>query len=312
MADSVTLLPPKKIDRNPENPRLIFHQDELDALEESISKQGILVPLTVYQDKGSYFILDGERRWRCSIKLGLSKVPVIVQPKPDRMRNIMMMFAIHKARRDWDPLPTANKLVALEDEYEKRNGRKPSEAELAGIASLSRGEVRRLKKLLSLPLEEREMLMNELEKPRGKQELTADQLLEATKGAEALRKRDVIDKQTESALRKALISKFRSKVINNTIAPRKLARLARAVERNEVTSAAVQRVVTQLIRDPAYTIDAAFSETVEQADFEHSVDQLIERVSTRLQEHRRRQYKLSAKLRAALVTLRADIDRLLD
>lgn len=34
-------------------------------------------------------------------------MPVIVQPKPDKLQNIMMMFAIHNARRDWDPLPTA-------------------------------------------------------------------------------------------------------------------------------------------------------------------------------------------------------------
>lgn len=312
MADSVRLLPPKSIERNPDNPRLIFHQDELDALEQSIAKQGILVPLTVYRDGRTHYLLDGERRWRCSIKLGLSAVPVIIQPKPDRMRNIMMMFAIHKAREDWDPLPTAYKLIDLENEYERRNGRKPTEAELAGVSSLSRGEIRRLKKILSLPQDELDLLMAELEKPRGAQEITADQVLEATKGAEALRKREVIDKQTERKLRKAIIAKFRTKVIKNTVAPRKLARLARAVEREEVAPGAVRKVVAKLIDDRDYDIDMAFSETVEQVDFEHGTDQLITRIITRLVEHRERGYRLSDKLKSAMKDLRKEISQLLD
>ena len=34
MAEQVKLLDPKKLDRNRENPRLIFHQAELDSLEQ--------------------------------------------------------------------------------------------------------------------------------------------------------------------------------------------------------------------------------------------------------------------------------------
>ena len=97
----------------------------------------------------------------------------------------MMMFAIHKSRKDWDPLPTALKLADLEKEYTRRNDKKPTESELAGIASLSRGEVRRLKKLLGLPEEYRKILLAELEKPRSQQVITVDHVIEATKGAEA-------------------------------------------------------------------------------------------------------------------------------
>ncbi len=99
MAETVRLIEPQKLERNPENPLLIFRPEELQELESSIAKQGILVPLTVFEDKHTYFILDGERRWRCALTLGLQKVPVIIQPKPDRMENIMMMFAIHNARK---------------------------------------------------------------------------------------------------------------------------------------------------------------------------------------------------------------------
>ena len=84
----------------------------------------------------------------------------------------MMMFAIHHARKDWDPLPTALKLQDLEREFEKQHGRKPTELQLSGLASLLRGEVRRLKKLLALPAIYREELLRELDKPRSEQVLT--------------------------------------------------------------------------------------------------------------------------------------------
>src|SRR5688572_90604 len=106
MAENIRLVAPAQIRPNPENPRLIFRKEDMDALESSIKEQGILVPLTVYEARRGLFILDGERRWRCALKLGLKHIPVIVQPEPTRMQNIMMMFAIHNARKDWDPLPT--------------------------------------------------------------------------------------------------------------------------------------------------------------------------------------------------------------
>src|SRR5947209_8322029 len=123
MTANVELVDPVNLAPNPDNPRLIFRIQELEELEQSIESQGILVPLTVFQDKSKYILLDGERRWRCARKLGLHRVPVIVQPRPERVQNIMMMFAIHNARRDWDPLPTARKLKELEDELGKARGK---------------------------------------------------------------------------------------------------------------------------------------------------------------------------------------------
>jgi ParB family transcriptional regulator, chromosome partitioning protein len=221
-------------------------------------------------------ILDGERRWRCAIKLGLKRIPVIVQPKPDGLQNIMMMFAIHNARRDWDPLPTALKLQELEAEFTKRQGRTPTEVELAELASLSRGEVRRLKNLLRLPKSYLDELMLELKKPRSQQVITVDHALEATRRAAALRKRHLIDAKEEDELRRAILTKFRSKVIDNTVAPRQLARIARAVEREEGPMAVARRVTKKLIEDPAYSIKDAFSGSVEQVDFEHTIEQATE------------------------------------
>ncbi len=311
MADVVTLLDPRDVAPNPENPRLIFHEDELQALQESIKLQGILVPLSVFQDGNRYVILDGERRWRCSIKLGLDRVPAVVQPKPGRFQNIMMMFAIHNARRDWDPLPTALKLQELEEEFTKRQDRRPTEIELAELASLSRGEVRRLKNLLRLPESYLAELMVELEKPRSQQVITVDHVLETTRGAAALRKRDVIDTEEEDQLRHAILAKFRSNVIDNTVAPRQLARIARAVEREEIPLRVARRVTVRLIEDPDYSITDAFAASVEEVDFEHSVEQVSERLADKLAEHEVRGYELGDALRASLGRLDRTIRRLL-
>jgi ParB family chromosome partitioning protein len=296
VADVVALLDPNKLDRNRDNPRLIFHEHDLEALQKSIADQGILVPLTVFKDGHGYRLLDGERRWRCAIKLGLRRVPVIVQPKPERLQNIMMMFAIHHARTDWDPLPTALKLLDLQNEFAKRNRRQPTEGELAGLASLSRGEVRRLKKLLSLPGNYRQELLDELKKPRSEQILTVDHVLEATTAAALLRKRKIIDETEEDRLRRAIITKFRSKVIVNTVAPRKLARLARAVDRAEVDLSTARKVIRKLIDLPTYDIDAAFRESVEQVDFEHQMEQQVSRLIGALEEHQQRGYMMSPTL----------------
>lgn len=303
MAENVRLLDPHKLDRNKQNPRLIFREDELLALQESIKNQGILVPLTVFRNVQKYTLLDGERRWRCALKLGLKKVPVIVQPKPDKLQNIMMMFAIHKARSDWDPLPTAMKLQEMENVLARRLGRRPTEEALAAAASLARGEVRRYRKILRLPEHFKQELMEELEKPRNEQTLTVDHVLETTKGSEALRKRDVINTREENTLNRKILEKFRTKVIKNTVAPRKLARLARAVERKEISAGVARKVVERLITDANYTIDDAFEDSVAQVDFEHTIEQLMARIEAQLQEHMERRFRPTGSFRDSVVRL---------
>ena len=307
MVESVRLVDPRKVDRNPENPRLIFRQDELDALAESIKRQGILVPLTLYEDRKKYKILEGERRWRCAIKLGLSAIPAILVDKPDRMTNLMMMFAIHHRRNEWDPLPTAQKLKVLEELYEKGYAKKPTERELAELSSLRIGEVRRLKKLLGLPEEYRELLLDELEKPRSEQRLTVDQVLEATVAAQALRKRGVLSEQEESTLRMALVEKFRSGVTENTVAPRLISKIARAVERGDVNLKSARNAALRLARDDNYSIEAAFRDTAADKDREHAIEMLAQRLLEKVNEARKDSLPLGPgvivifrKLRAAL------------
>jgi ParB family transcriptional regulator, chromosome partitioning protein len=303
MPASVDLIDPRKVEKNPDNPRLIFQAEELSALEESIREQGILVPLTVDRDGRSFVILDGERRWRCAVRLGLHQIPVIVQEKPDRVANIMMMFAIHNARQDWDPLPTALKLEELEKIMTKAIGEPPSERRLAAAASLSVGEVRRYRKILGLPKHLRRELMSELKKSRAQQRLTVDHVLEAMDGSSRLVRSQIIPERKKEKIVNIIVKKFRSKTLTSTVEPRKLSRIARAVERNEVPLEKVRREIDRFAVDSKTTINEVFERTVEQADFAHGTEQLVRRALVRLREMKQRKMELSSELVEALEEL---------
>ena len=310
MADAIRYVPPDAIERNPENPRLIFHEAELRELQDSIAVQGILVPLTVFETKTTLVILDGERRWRCARRLGLAQLPVIVQPEPARMQNIMMMFAIHNTRKQWDPLPTAFKLRDLEELYVENEGARPTESQLAQVASITRGEVRRLKAMLALPEHYLDELMGEAEKPRVEQTLTVDHVLEATRGAQALRKRDIIDGSTEKMLTEAIVDKYRTGVVGNTVEPRKLAKIARAVERDELPPAVAARVVQRLIDEPTYSVERAFDDSVARIDYEHTLEQQADRLSEKLESELPGPF--GEELTAALQRLKSALSRVFE
>lgn len=307
---SVRLVDPANITRNPENPRLIFREDELRSLEESIADQGILVPLTIYEDGDGFVILDGERRWRSALKLGLTSVPTIVQAKPDEVTNIMMMFAIHKARSDWDPLPTAMKLEKLSEILSRRLGRPAKETEIAAAASLKRGEVRRYRNIIALPKKYKKLLMAELGKPRPQQKITVDLILETTRGAKALWQRDVIKENEQWLLVDAIIEKYVNDVITSSVDPRKLARIARALDREELPLKDARKVVRKLLENPRYSIQKAFEDSVERIDFEHGTEQLVDRVISRIEEHLEQEYDLGEGLEERLEALLKSVKRL--
>jgi ParB family transcriptional regulator, chromosome partitioning protein len=142
---------------NPHNPRTLFDRRPLEVLKESISKVGILVPLTVYHDsrRKHYVILDGQRRWICAQALGLGKVPVNEVAEPTLVQNIVTMFQIHKLREDWELMPTALKLELLMDEMEERNDKK-----LGELTGLDQAVVQRCKKLLDYPKKYQDMMLD--------------------------------------------------------------------------------------------------------------------------------------------------------
>lgn len=141
-------IPPKQILPNKENPRILFDEEDLTFLRKSISEVGILVPLTVYRRKSDrkYVLLDGERRWRCAIELGLQEIPCNQVEEPSLITNILWMFNIHNTRKEWELVPTALKLQTII----RLLGDK-SNTELAKLTGMSTIRVSDCKKILTFP-----------------------------------------------------------------------------------------------------------------------------------------------------------------
>jgi ParB family transcriptional regulator, chromosome partitioning protein len=156
-AIGVTSLPTATLKPNPHNPRMLFDRADLHILRDSIKRVGILVPLTVYQEKrtGDYVILDGQRRWMCAQDVGLGTVPVNQVAEPTLVQNIVTMFQIHKLRKDWELMPTALKLELLIRELNERQ-----EKRLAELTGLDEAVVVRCKKLLSYNKRYQDMMLD--------------------------------------------------------------------------------------------------------------------------------------------------------
>lgn len=164
-------VPTKSLRPNPHNPRMLFDEEPLSALKTSIEKVGILVPLTVYKASGSdkYTILDGQRRWICAERLGLSEVPINEVQEPSLAQNIVTMFQIHKLRKDWDLMPTALKLGVLMDELNER-----ADGTLSELTGLDTAVVTRCKKLLSFESKYQDLMLD----PNPNLRLKADLFIE--------------------------------------------------------------------------------------------------------------------------------------
>lgn len=278
-------LPTADIYPNPENPRLVFRQEEMESLMRSIDSFGIQVPITVYREGSSYFLIDGERRWRCAKKLNLKSIPSIVQPKPTELQNLILMYNIHALREQWDYYTIASKLERIIELYEIENGERPNEIILSEITGLTRGAIRRCELLLGLPERFKDLLIEELGKPKAQQRLTEDFFIEMEKSLKTVRRRITEYEPRVDEIRDALVHKFRTNVISAVTDFRQLSKIATAVEGLGVAQKTAKRVLDRIF-DPndRLTIKEAYSATVEFEYGERKAHRYINSLSQFLDE----------------------------
>ena len=257
------LVSPSEIAPNPENPRLIFRQEEMESLMLSIDKHGIQVPLTVYRDADGYKLLDGERRWRCARKLNLKSVPVIIQGKPTELENLVIMYNIHALREQWDYFTIASKLERVMALYRHENEVEPNEIQLSELTGLTRGAIRRCQLLISLPDRFKEMILLELEKPKVQQKFTEDFFIEMERALRAVVKRIPEYEPKIDAIRDALISKFRLDKISAVTDFRQLSKIATALDSLDVRKGETKKILDRVF-DPnsSLNIRQAFEQSV--------------------------------------------------
>ena len=145
--DQVTMLPLQKVEPNPNQPRKLFDEEQLQALADSIQEHGLIQPLAVRSaGDGFYQIIAGERRWRAARMAGLSEVPVMVVEADDK--NVMELALVENLQRqDLNPMEEAQGYEALMQDFGL------TQEEVAARVGKSRPAVANALRLLSLPEE---------------------------------------------------------------------------------------------------------------------------------------------------------------
>lgn len=114
---TVRLIPIDQIDRNPEQPRKHFAEDQLHELKESILAHGVLEPIIVRPIEGRYELVVGERRWRAAQLAGLESIPAAVRSLTDK-EAMEMALVENLQREDLNPIEEAEAYRRLMIEFE--------------------------------------------------------------------------------------------------------------------------------------------------------------------------------------------------
>ena len=138
-------LPIHKVERNPDQPRQDFDEEELAALSESIAIHGVVQPLTVRElPSGYYQIIAGERRWRAARMAGLTQIPAVIIEADDK--KVMELALIENLQRqDLNPVEEALGYQVLMSEYEM------TQEDVSRQVGKSRPAVANALRLLGLP-----------------------------------------------------------------------------------------------------------------------------------------------------------------
>ncbi|RRD46121.1 ParB/RepB/Spo0J family partition protein [Tessaracoccus sp. OH4464_COT-324] len=137
-------IPLRNIRPNPKQPRQNFDEDELAELAESIKAFGLLQPVVVRPNGGSYELIMGERRLRASELAGLQAIPAIVRPTED---NALLRDALleNLHRSDLNPIEEAMAYQQLLEEFGC------TKEELSTRIRRSRPQISNTLRLLNLP-----------------------------------------------------------------------------------------------------------------------------------------------------------------
>ena len=133
--------------RNPDQPRRVFDEAELEELTASVRERGVLQPILVRpapDAPGEYQIVAGERRWRAAQRAGLHTAPVLVRMMDDaEVAEVAVIENVQRA--DLNPLEEASGYRTLLERF----GR--TQEAISKTVGKSRSHVANALRLLHLP-----------------------------------------------------------------------------------------------------------------------------------------------------------------
>ena len=107
-------LPIASIDPNPDQPRRVFAEADLESLAGSIRIHGVLQPVVVRRAGERYELIVGERRWRAAQRAGLESIPAVVA-EVDADDRLEVALVENVQRSDLNPVELAIAFRALAD-----------------------------------------------------------------------------------------------------------------------------------------------------------------------------------------------------
>ncbi|MFI5319065.1 MAG: ParB/RepB/Spo0J family partition protein [Myxococcota bacterium] len=145
-------LPIDAIAPNPQQPRRVFAEADLDSLADSIRRHGVLQPVLVREAPAGaarrYELVVGERRWRASQRAGRTTIPATIQNiTPQALLEVALVENVQ--RRDLNPIELALAFRALGEA-----GR--TQEEIGEQVGLERSTIANLLRLLDLSKEAQE------------------------------------------------------------------------------------------------------------------------------------------------------------
>jgi len=139
------------IEPNPYQPRKIFNEEKIKELSESIEKNGLLQPVVVTRNAGSYLLIAGERRLRATKLANLSTIKAIVlDVENKKLRELALIENIQ--RDDLNIIEIAYSYAGLINDFNITH------EELAVLVSKSRSSISNILRLLTLSSFSQKML----------------------------------------------------------------------------------------------------------------------------------------------------------
>ena len=145
--DNDRIVPIELIARNPNNPRRVFAEDEIEELARSIRDHGVIQPVVVRRSRSvadGFELIAGERRWRAAQRAGLVEIPVILRDVDDRAA-LELAIIENVQRADLNAIEEALGYQQLIDEHGY------TQADLGDVIGKSRSHVANTLRLLKLP-----------------------------------------------------------------------------------------------------------------------------------------------------------------
>jgi ParB family chromosome partitioning protein len=234
---------------------MIFDEDDLQRLRESIDEVGILVPLTVWEASGEIRLIDGERRLTCALELGLERVPCYVVDGVNETEELEWMFSTHMMREQWEDGPVARALRDLAS----RLGGWDNET-MKAVTGLSSQRLNYFRALAESPPEILDRVIDE-SLPAN---LVADSVLRV---ANPMRNElpDIAAGRTDAEFIETMVEKRDAGALPDVVSLRDLRTMIRiAAEEAETDEEAdeIKAAIDRVITEPSATIEEAYDDTV--------------------------------------------------